>query len=661
MGYHLIKSAFLDDYKYPVIINAVKAVVLCKKSAGTSSERESRALSFSRISFLGTDGMRGKVVLESRLDYLNAFLRSNVLMPEMIKLASYSFVSMLSYSGKIKNGDTVCVCNDSRDMATGWILRDSMIDGFHAAGQKVMDLGIAPTPIVPFQMLKSGITAGAVLTASHNPSNQNGIKFFLNGEKNLPEGMYGDYSLSAWMFDSFLHGIPYCVQSHALKSPVQAPEKSEFSEMILSALPDNAEELLKDTFIVFDNANGAFADLSTDIFDRLNLDFICVNEKPDGSNINLSCGVAEIEGFEEFSDSGCNSSIKIVKQLFTEGRNRTGEVFGLVLDGDGDRGFVLYYNRKKDLVQVIDGDKSGYILAEYFLKFRRIPNPDVTFLVTVESDIMTSYHAADSLGLKTDIVSVGDKWICNYNKGMLLLGLEPSGHLIFPVPIVNDNGEQVFLRAGNGLLTSLYTLAAIKALGLSIDRIAEPYVPGYSETFYTYFVDKSLFYRGSRIWKLDEEMIFKAYENLKKSDSFFRDTSLVFTIKEDVHMLYASIVKNNLLLAAVFCRNSGTEDKIGVYIKCQRELEHFLFPVGVSLNLSHMEIMKDRNRIEFEYETMILAEISSLEKVPVSSLKEILENKFSRKIPDSDFLGVIYGLKKEGRIILENNIIVTYS
>ncbi len=650
---NLIKSSFFNDYKCPVIIDAVKAMTLCKKMDGSSDEKERKALSYSRISFMGTDGMRGKVVTECNGDYLSAFIYRNVLMPEIIKLASYSFGRMLSHSGEITYGDTICVCNDGRDITTGWKLRDSMIDGFHASGQRVLDLGIAPTPIVPFKMLKSGMTAGAVLTASHNPSNQNGIKFFFQGKKILPEGIYGDYSLAAWMYYYFLRGVPKGEPG----TLYQSLENVEFTKLILSALPGNAGNLLKNTFIILDNANGAFAELSVQILNKLNLDYLCVNEKPVGNNINKSCGVAEIEGHEEFSASDCNSSIRVISELFSQGRCRDGDTFALVLDGDGDRGFVLYYNRKKDRIQVIDGDKSGCLLAEYFLKSGRVPGSDAAFLVTVESDIMTSYYAANNLGLKTKVVSVGDKWICNYNEGELFLGLESSGHLIFPVPFNNDKGEEVFLHAGNGLLSSLLTLTAVKALGLSEDRIAIPYVPGYSGTFYTYFVDKSLFYRDSRIWNQDREIITKSYEKLKKTNSQFKNSSLVFGIKEDVHMLYASIIKDKLLFAAIFCRNSGTEDKISVYIKCQKKFEHLLYPVGVNLNRNHIERMKNRNSIEFEYETAILAEIPPNDKVLIPGMKQILENRFSRKISDSEFSGVLYGLKKEGRIIFDSNSI----
>lgn len=649
----LINSSFFKEYTLPVIIDAVKAVSLYKKSDASLSEREKSSLRLSRFSFMGTDGMRGKVALESDKDCIKSFLSDNLLMPEMIKLASYSFTRMLIDAGTAKKSEIACVGNDGRDLTTGWKLNEAMIHGFYAAGLDVMDIGIAPTPFVPYQMLKKGFTCGAVLTASHNPANQNGIKFFLDGKKLLPEGEFGDYTMAAWMYASFLEGV----SSETTGKSIDPPAAHESKDLVLSVVPDNLPELLKDSFIVLDNANGAFADLSIQVLDELKIDYVCINDKPTGKNINQACGVAEVEGQEEFLAAGYDSYLKIIKEVFDKGRSESRQVFGIVLDGDGDRGFVLYYDKQKDAVYVVDGDKSGYILAEYYIKTRSMNAGDYTFVSTVESDIMTAYYAGQTLGLKTKIVSVGDKWICTFDEGKLILGLESSGHLIFPIEFKSDAGKDVALRAGNGMLTALMTLAGIKELNLSPSRIVEPYEAGFSKTFYTYFVDKSLFYRDSNVWNSDKKIIEEEIARIKQSGSLSSSVQLIFEDKEDANMLYASLMDGDSLLAAIFCRNSGTEDKTAVYVKCKQELESVLLPVGVKLKDNHLSTMKNVNRIEYKYETEILKELEAKKELSISELKTILDGKFTEPISDTDLYGVIYGLKKEGRASFENDVV----
>ncbi len=647
----LICSNFFENYEYPVLIDALKAVALYRNGDTVFPDREKISLLNSRITFMGTDGMRGKVYLDHGENSISAFLRHNRITPELIGLVARSFGRMLLNSGTIYKGEPVCVCNDGRDITTGWKLKDAMVEGFHAAGQNVIDLGIGPTPALPFRMLKEGIRAGAVLTASHNPSNQNGIKFFIDGRKLLPEGSLGDYTLAAWIYDTFLG-----CEAEAGGETITLQENDDFLDFMLSVLPDGMESLLEDSFLILDNANGAFEYLSHRVLERLNLNYSSVNEKPTGSNINKFCGVAEIEGHEEFSASEDDSSIRIIDRMFRYGRSRSGDVFGLVLDGDGDRGFILYYDRMKDRIMVIDGDRSGYILARYFMKYGGPLRSKGTFLVTVESDIMVSFSASRILGLNTEIVSVGDKWICNYDRE-LFLGLESSGHLVFPLPLITGSGGKVFMRAGNGLLTSLFTLAAVKTLGLSGEEIFKPYEPGYSKTYYTYFVDKTLFYRGSAVWCEDKKIISNAFRQLTESGNIPPESQLLFENKEDDNMLYASISEGESLQAVIFCRNSGTEDKTAVYLKCRNGLEHLLSSLGQSLNRNHLEKLKNRNRFEYNCESIIIEKMNNYIKLGISDIKKMVEAELSRKIDDSDLFGVLYGLRKEGRIDINNNFI----
>lgn len=651
----LITSDFVQNYSFPALVDFRKTVELYKNSSLPENERISSAFLMSRVNFMGTDGIRGKVALDVEDDFLVDLILKNAFTPQLVEICAFSFANLLIEQDVLKENDTVVFGNDGRDRATGGKLKNAVIDGFNRAKVNVYDLGIIPTAFVPYQILKKGLRAGAVLTASHNPSNQNGIKIFFDGKKLLPEGEFGDYVLSAHMYY-------YCTQD-------KLPQKSgsvtiaenvldESEKFVLSVLPKNTPDLLKDIVVVFDSANGAFTDTGKRVLNTLNVNYTSVNEVPDGANINRSCGVAELEGHGLFSAEGYNGYIPFVKEVFDIGRkNEPGKVYGIALDGDGDRGFLLYYDKEKDCIHPINGDKCGYILAEYFIKIKNLNPKDYYFVSTIESDLMTASSAGKVLGLNTKIVSVGDKWICNFKEGALLVGLEISGHLIFPISFKNDSGAEVTLLSGIGLLTGLMSLAAIKSLGLSPERAVKPFEPGISKTYYVFFVDKSKFYRNSNIWVKDCELIQNEISKFINEGLLSSDTELVFEGKEDPNILYVNIVNTEGLRGCIFIRNSGTEDKIATYVQGENELKEVLFYLGSVIRDNHISLMKNRDREEYKYETFIYTTLKRQKEIGFREMKTAMEKKMQYIINESDLFSVVYGLKKEGKIKFENKII----
>lgn len=651
----LLASDFLLSYPYPILIDFPKTVKLYKGSSLPEGERIDLAYTMSRVNFLGTDGIRGKVVSTVKENALADLINLNVFTPQLVELCAFSFASMLSEEGVAQEGDTVIVGDDGRDVTTDWKLKKAVIAGFNRKGLTVYDCGVIPTGLVPYQVLKKDLRAGAVLTASHNPANQNGIKFFLDGKKLLPEGKFGDYMLSAYMYYN-------CIQETLPEERgmvVEATGMTEESEnLIHSVLPENTSHFLKDVTLVFDSANGAFDAIGRKILDSLNIKYTSANEIPTGSNINKNCGVAEIEGTEFFSADGYDGYVPFVKELFDRGREEeAGNVFGMALDGDGDRCFLLYFEKEEDCIHVIDGDKCGFILSNYFLRKKDLDPGDYYFVSTIESDLMTASSAREKLGLNSKIVSVGDKWIGNFSDGELLVGLEISGHIIFPIKVTSVTGRENTLLTGIGLLTGLLSLVAIRELNLSSDTIIEPFKPGMSKTLYVFIVDKSRFCRNSAVWVQDRELLRNEVEQLIKEDRLPADTKLEFEDKEDLNVLYANIITGGGVAGCVFTRNSGTEDKNAVYMQGKEELKDPLIYLGKKIQDYHTDVMKNRDKIEFKYESIILSALKEKHEIGFMDVKSAVENELAGEISENDLFSVVYGLKKEGRISLENEVL----
>jgi phosphomannomutase len=647
----LLTSDFLKNYTTTVLIDFSKAVDLYLGSDQDEEEKIETAIMMARVNFMGTDGIRGKVILETKENFIADLLSDNAFSPDLVSTTSFSFAKMLLDNELIKTGDSIVIGNDGRDLAYDWKLNDAVKEGFNRAGLDVIDTGIVPTAIIPWKMLQLGHHGGACLTASHNPSNQNGIKFFIDGAKLLPEGPLGDYVLSANMYNyCMLEDMPEVTGTNSELPNVEA----DSVQWMLDVLPANMEEALSDTILVYDSANGATEIIGRKVLDSLNATYTSKNETPTGDNINRSCGVAEIEGTELFKGTEYNSHIPFVQEIFDKGReNEAGKVFGIPLDGDGDRGFLMYYDKKADDVHVLDGDKCGYILAEYMIKKEGLKASDYYFISTIESDIMTANEAEKNLGLNKKVVSVGDKWIGNFTEGEVLVGLEISGHLIFPIKVEDNNGNEKTLLSGVGLLTGLVALAAIKALDLSEERIIEPFAPGFSKTFYTFFVDKTKFYRGSAIWNEDKTLIESEVKSLIKVGKLPADTTLEVEDKEDPNVLYINFLSGGSLLGVIFTRNSGTEDKNAVYVKGTQEVEETLIELGAKVKALATEKMKNEGRIEYTYEKAIMALLANGDTTVDKALASLKSE--GHEVTETDLFSVIYGLKKEGRVSLEGN------
>ena len=591
------ESKALTSYPLPALVDVEKAVSLLPENP--SEEDCEKILKLSVFTFMGTDGMRGKVSVEkfSYLQALQKYTGENLITIPLLELSVAAFVRMLKETGRKMQ---VCVGNDSRDKATNWALVNAVRNAFLKNGVQLTDLGVIPTPYVPQYMLANGIQGGAVLTASHNPSNQNGIKFFFDGKKLLSDGPDGDFILSAYMVELALSESEKGNCSNDFEADMDF-KKCDYTNYDYQDYVDKAVNFLEKTIspeykqkirgcrIIVDTANGAWSVYAKRFFERNNMSVELLNCTPNGENINHNCGVAEIEGHADFSAQELSSAPEVIRKVYTEGKNNSKDVYGIALDGDGDRGFVMKYDRNLDKVIVYDGDAEAYLIEALSAKGSNAKNA----VFTIESDLMVGIEMQEKFGLNPLMVDVGDKWICNQNPEELEIGFESSGHVIVPCRI----GNSKILLTGNGLLTALLTIVSMESGNL-------PFEKGYSNTLYTYFVKKELFYNGSSLWISDLNLI---QDEIAKLKGF----STEIIRMKDPNVLVFSIFENGQKCALIFIRNSGTEDKNAVYLKCRKGFEQILLPITQKISALHRSQMLDSTREEVICENNILGILKS--------------------------------------------------
>ena len=587
------------------------------------------------VNFFGTDGIRGKTdtVSLTWMDALKLFRKSAVITPSLIELAVLSFTTLIGGTA----ASTYVTGSDGRDAVNDNAFVRAMDNAFAAGGATVYSLGTVPTPAVPQYQLLHGCRGAAMLTASHNPSNQNGIKFFVNGKKLLPEGEISDIRLSRIMYEKAL------AASKSGSSPVSGKSSStgpvvqaEPANMILDTLEKNIPySRMKGMNFILDTAAGAWTRYADAFFAGHGLCCRRISEDEKGYNINRNCGVAEIEGHEKYTRAQIPYSPAIVRTLFENPSS-----YGIVTDGDGDRGMLLKYDAAADCVRVYDGDEEAYLILGLLDRSGRLA-PASTIVCTLESDIMASVSFAGRFGCRSLITDVGDKWICNCADPALSIGFESSGHVIIPMPL--QNGQT--LLSGNGLLTAALT-------ALALEEGLESFERGFSGTYYTYFVDKHLFAEGTALFDEDASMLSAALGSaLASAPAAIRD-GLTFERRffKDRNVLSCAVLKDGMTVALIVSRNSGTEDKNAVYLKCVPSLTDVLRPVAEALTARHRQAMRNADRPETAVARTILNAIASTGRFALTE-----EQK-----KDPLTTSVLHALERERQIKGDGTVFVSF-
>ena len=368
------------------------------------------------MTLFGTDGVRGKA--GKKVTAANA-----------MRLAMATGIHFKKYARTNK----ILVGKDTR--RSGYMIENAIVSGLTAVGFDVIQIGPMPTPAIAFLTANMRCDAGIMISASHNPYEDNGIKFFdwfgnkLNREKEEQiEAIYND--------DAQIEAAQ--VTDKAIGKSKRIDDViGRYIVHIKNSFPTDAT--LADKRIVIDCANGAGYIVGPTILQELGAEVIVIGNKPDGFNINEGCGAMHPENLA-----------KVVLDKRAD--------IGIALDGDADR--LVMVDEKGD---VIDGDKLMGVLAVHLHEEDKLKGGGM--VATVMSNQGLDEHLA-SHGLKLLRSAVGDKNVVEMmQENGMNFGGEQSGHIIFAD----------YAKTGDGLTSALQALAYLVKSGKKASEAFNPY------------------------------------------------------------------------------------------------------------------------------------------------------------------------------------------
>jgi phosphoglucosamine mutase len=305
----------------------------------------------------------------------------------------------------------IAVGKDTR--ISGDMLEASLVAGILSVGVDVVRLGVIPTPGVSYLTRQLGCDAGVMISASHNPVPDNGIKFFGGDGFKLTDEQEAEFER---LLDAAVDELPRPTGEKVGRIVERADAGALFTEFQKSTIQHRFEGVK----VVLDCGNGAASYVAGDVFRSLGADVVVINAEPTGTNINVGCGSTHPEKVQE----------AVVAH---------GAAIGLSFDGDADRLIAV-----DDQGQIVDGDYIMAILGVAMKKRGALPNN--TVVSTVMSNI--GFHKAmREQGIDVKVTAVGDRYVMEEMRaGGFGLGGEQSGHII----LLQHN------TTGDGLLTALH-------------------------------------------------------------------------------------------------------------------------------------------------------------------------------------------------------------
>ena len=360
--------------------------------------------------YFGTDGVRGEANVE--------------LTPELaFKLGRFGGYVLSQHE---EETPLVFVGRDTR--ISGEMLEHALIAGLLSVGIRVYKLGVIATPGVAYLVRTEKASAGVMISASHNPALDNGIKFFGGDGFKLDDDR--ELEIEA-LLDAAEDTLPR-PSAQGLGTVMEYPEGlRKYQEFLVSTGVQ-----LEGMHVVLDTANGAASTSARQIFTDLGAQLTVIGEKPDGLNINDGVGSTHPEHLQEK-----------VKEV--------GAAIGLAFDGDSDRLIAVDENG-----EIVDGDKIMYIIGSY-LSSKGLLEKN-TIVTTVMSNL--GFHKAlDAKGIQKEITAVGDRYVVEeMRKSGYNLGGEQSGHVV----IMDYN------TTGDGQLTGVQLTKIMQETGKKLSELA---------------------------------------------------------------------------------------------------------------------------------------------------------------------------------------------
>ncbi|MCB5153647.1 phosphoglucosamine mutase [Streptococcus mutans] len=360
--------------------------------------------------YFGTDGVRGEANVE--------------LTPELaFKLGRFGgYVLSQHESGRPR----VFVARDTR--ISGELLESALVAGLLSVGIEVYKLGVLATPGVSYLVRTEQASAGVMISASHNPALDNGIKFFGGDGFKLADDQEAEIEA---LLDADKDNLPR-PSAEGLGMVVDYPEGLRKYEKFLVSTGVDLEGMK----IAIDTANGAASSSARQVFLDLNADITVIGDEPDGLNINDGVGSTHPEQLQN-----------LVRE--------SDSVVGLAFDGDSDRLIAVDENG-----EIVDGDKIMYIIGKYLSEKGRLAKN--TIVTTVMSNL--GFHKAlDRENINKEITAVGDRYVVEeMRRSGYNLGGEQSGHVI----IMDYN------TTGDGQLTAIQLTKVMKETGKSLSELA---------------------------------------------------------------------------------------------------------------------------------------------------------------------------------------------
>ena len=364
--------------------------------------------------YFGTDGVRG--------------VANSELTPELaFKLGRFGGYVLRQHAKDIAH-PLVLVARDTR--ISGQLLEYALVSGLLSVGIEVLQLGVIPTPGVAYLTRIQGAVAGVMISASHNPAGDNGIKFFGSDGFKLSDEQ--EYEIEAYL-DQEGDDLPR-PSAGGLGTVDEYPEGVlKYAQYLQTTIPDD----LSGITVCLDAANGAASPVVNRLFADLETDFYTMGANPDGININKGVGSTHPDVLGKF----------VVEKKAD---------VGLAFDGDADRCIAVDENGR-----IIDGDRIMFICGKY-LKERNKLNQN-TIVSTVMSNL--GFHlAVEAEGMTALKTQVGDRYVVEeMRKNGYNLGGEQSGHVVF----LDMN------TTGDGLLTGIQLLNVMKQTGKKLSELAD--------------------------------------------------------------------------------------------------------------------------------------------------------------------------------------------